>query len=561
MSKGRVSSKATVSTKATGHRNNFVLQGSLLAVAGILVRIIGMVYRIPLTAIISDEGNGYYTSAFSIYTLLLILSSYSMPTAISKLISQNLAKKQYRNTERVLRVSFLYSSLMGAVMASVLFFGADGIAELLKKPYAAFALRALAPTVWIMAYLGLLRGYFQGMGNMIPTAISQILEQIANAVISVLMAYVLFAKGQQADLLYKNTEFSYAYGAMGGAIGTGAGAGLALLFMFLLYRYQRPALRRKAKRDEGLTESYERSAMLLLFTMLPILFSSTVYNISSVLDDFLYSSIMTSLGSKTKQIVMEWGIFGEYHVLFNIPVALANALSSSLIPALTMAVASHDRQKTLSQIRVSIRFTLLIAVPCSIGMAVLADPLSRMLFPGKNVHLLIQLTRVGSFAVLLYSLSTITNAILQGLGHLNLPLYHSMVALVLHLLSLVLFLYAGLGIYGVVLSNIVFALIMCFLNQRAIFRHTRFRIDLFRSLVMPMLSGLIMGGAAYVIYFVIHVLLPEGLRKGRVGSALSLLPAVFIAILIYFFLLLKSHTLTREDLDEMPMGGRLKRFL
>ena len=124
-----------------------------------------------------------------------------------------------------------------------------------------------------------------------------------------------------------------------------------------------------------------------------------------------------------------------------------------------------------------------------------------------------------------------------------------------------LFLYAGLGIYGVVLSNIVFALIMCFLNQRAIFRHTRFRIDLFRSLVMPMLSGLIMGGAAYVIYFVIYILLPEGLRKGRVGSALSLLPAVFIAILIYFFLLLKSHTLTREDLDEMPMGGRLKRFL
>ena len=125
-----------VSSKRREHRNNFVLQGSLLAVAGILVRIIGMVYRIPLTAIISDEGNGYYTSAFSIYTLLLILSSYSMPTAISKLISQNLAKKKYRNTERVIRVSFLYSSLMGAVMAGILFFGADSIAELMKKPYA-----------------------------------------------------------------------------------------------------------------------------------------------------------------------------------------------------------------------------------------------------------------------------------------------------------------------------------------------------------------------------------------------------------------------------------------
>ena len=446
-------------------------------------------------------------------------------------------------------------------MAGILFFGADSIAELMKKPYASFALRALAPTVWIMAYLGLLRGYFQGMGNMIPTAISQILEQIANAIVSVLMAYILFAKGKQADLLYKSSEFSYAYGAMGGAIGTGAGAGLALLFMFVLFRYQIPSLRRKGKKDQSLTDSYEHSAMLLLFTMLPILFSSTVYNISSVLDDFLYSSIMTGLGSKTKQIVLEWGIFGEYHVLFNIPVALANALSSSLIPVLTMAVASHDRKKTLSQIRVSVRFTLLIAVPCSIGMAILAEPLCRMLFPGKHVSLLIQLTRVGSLAVLLYSLSTISNAILQGLGHLNIPLYHSMIALVLHLGSLILFLYLRTGIYGVVLSNIVFALCMCLLNQHAIYKHTRFRIDLFRSLVMPGISALVMGGAAYALYFVIHIVLPEHLRKGRIGSAVSLLPAVFLGILIYFFLLLRSHTLTKEDLDEMPMGGRLKRFL
>ena len=223
-----------VSPKRRSSGNNFVLQGSLLAVAGILVRLIGMVYRIPLSAIISDEGNGYYTSAFSIYTLLLILSSYSMPTAISKLISQNLAAKRFKNTERVLRVSFIYASIMGAVMAFVLFFGADAIAGALKKPFASYALRALAPTVWIMAYLGLLRGYFQGMGNMIPTAISQILEQIANAVFSVLMAYLLFAKGKEANLLYNNTEYSYAFGAMGGAIGTGVGAFIALLFFLML---------------------------------------------------------------------------------------------------------------------------------------------------------------------------------------------------------------------------------------------------------------------------------------------------------------------------------------
>lgn len=550
-----------VSTKRRTSGNNFVLQGSLLAVAGILVRLIGMVYRIPLSAIISEEGNGYYTSAFSIYTLLLILSSYSMPTAISKLISQNLAARRYKNTERILRVSFVYASIMGAVMAFVLFFGADAIAGALKKPFAAYALRALAPTVWIMAYLGLLRGYFQGMGNMIPTAISQILEQIANAIFSVLMAYLLFAKGKEANLLYNNTEYSYAFGAMGGAIGTGVGAFIALLFFLMLYSYQRPRLRKRARKDSSMVESYERSALLLFSTMVPILISSTVYNISSVLDDYFYSSIMTKLEVPTKQIVMEWGIFGEYHILFNIPVALANALSSSLIPSLTAAVASHDRKKTIGQIQTSIRFSMLIAVPCTVGMCILADPLCRMLFPGKNVMLLINLTRIGALAVLFYSLSTISNAILQGLGHLNLPLKHSLISLVFHLASLLLLLYAKTGIYGVVISNILFAIMMCILNQAAIKRHTRFSIAWGKTIGYPILASCIMGIFAYGCYFLIHLLLPESIEKGRIGSALSLLPAIFVAVILYFGSLLKMNAFSREDLDEMPMGGRLKRFM
>lgn len=550
-----------VSTKRRTSGNNFVLQGSLLAVAGILVRLIGMVYRIPLSAIISEEGNGYYTSAFSIYTLLLILSSYSMPTAISKLISQNLAARRYKNTERILRVSFIYASIMGAVMAFVLFFGADAIAGALKKPFAAYALRALAPTVWIMAYLGLLRGYFQGMGNMIPTAISQILEQIANAIFSVLMAYLLFAKGKEANLLYNNTEYSYAFGAMGGAIGTGVGAFIALLFFLMLYSYQRPRLRKRARKDSSMVESYERSALLLFSTMVPILISSTVYNISSVLDDYFYSSIMTKLEVPTKQIVMEWGIFGEYHILFNIPVALANALSSSLIPSLTAAVASHDRKKTIGQIQTSIRFSMLIAVPCTVGMCILADPLCRMLFPGKNVVLLINLTRIGALAVLFYSLSTISNAILQGLGHLNLPLKHSLISLVFHLASLLLLLYAKTGIYGVVISNILFAIMMCILNQAAIKRHTRFSIAWGKTIGYPILASCIMGIFAYGCYFLIHFLLPESIEKGRIGSTLSLLPAIFVAVILYFGSLLKMNAFSKEDLDEMPMGGRLKRFI
>ena len=164
-------------------------------------------------------------------------------------------------------------------------------------------------------------------------------------------------------------------------------------------------------------------------------------------------------------------------------------------------------------------------------------------------------------AVLFYSLSTISNAILQGLGHLNLPLKHSLISLIFHLASLLLLLYAKTGIYGVVISNILFAIMMCILNQAAIKRHTRFSIAWGKTIGYPILASCIMGIFAYGCYFLIHLLLPESIEKGRIGSALSLLPAIFVAVILYFGSLLKMNAFSREDLDEMPMGGRLKRFM
>ncbi len=551
----------TAAVNTSERRKNFVVQGSLLAVAGIIVRIIGMVYRIPLTAIIGAEGNGYYTSAFSIYSLLLILSSYSMPTAISRIVSGNLARNRYRNTNRVLKAAFVYATAIGFVMFLTLWYGADAIAVMLKKPYCEYALRALAPTVWIMAYLGILRGYFQGTGNMVPTAISQILEQVLNAIISVLAASILFHRGETANLLYSDTEYPYAFGAAGGAIGTGAGALTALVFFILLYLSQRPRMKRRIRKDEsGKVDSYGSIAYILAATMLPILISSTVYNLSAVIDDYLFGNIQTILG-KTADIVKQWGVFGEYHIIFNIPVALANALASSLIPSLTRAVEEHDRKNTVSRVRYSIRFTMLIAIPSAIGMAVLAGPICRMLFPGKSVVLLIQLTRVGALAVVFYSLSTISNAILQGLGHLNIPLKNAVISLIIHVIVLVAMMFAGLGIFAVVLSNIIFAFIMCILNQLAIQKHVRYRQDYFTVYGMPTIASVVMGGCGYLVYKGISLALPAGMRSGRLGSAAALTPAVFAAIIVYFAVLLVMHAFTREDLDNMPMGGRLKRFV
>ena len=205
----RTSRKKTRKQKAA----NFVIQGSILAMAGIVVRIIGMLYRMPLNDIIGKQGNGYYTSAFNVYNILLILSSYSMPVAVSKMISARLARGEHRNCSRILKAALIYATAVGGIAAVVLWFGADLFAQLIKTPFSRYALKTLAPTIWIMAYLGVLRGYFQGTGTMVPTAVSQILEQIVNAVISIIGASYLLEMGKKVAEKASNDSVAYAYGA------------------------------------------------------------------------------------------------------------------------------------------------------------------------------------------------------------------------------------------------------------------------------------------------------------------------------------------------------------
>ncbi len=539
---------------------NFIVQGSLLAAAGIIVRVIGMVYRVPLTALIGVEGNGYYTSAFSIYSLLLILSSYSMPTVISRLVSRSLAGGRYRNTERILRAAFLYATIIGLFMFSVLYFGAEIIAEMLKKPYCSFSLQALAPTVWIMAYLGIMRGYFQGTGNMVPTAVSQILEQILNAFVSVIAAGILIRQGERANILYGETGYPPAFGAAGGCLGTLAGAFIALLFFAILYSMHRPLLHFRARRDKNPKESYRKIMMLLGATMLPILISSTVYNVSSVIDDYIFGNVMAKLGNASR-IVTEWGVFGEYHILFNIPVALSNALSSSLIPSLTRAVEERNRRETAVFIRYSVRFTMMIAIPASIGLAVLAEPICTMLFPGNSVELLVNLTRIGAMAVIFYSQSTISNAVLQGLGRLHIPLCNAFLALIIHIGALLEFLYLGLGIYGVVLANMVFALIICVLNQMSIRKYTHVALDLAHCYLYPSIAGGFMGASAYLIYSLVKLILPSHLHDGRIGATILTIPSICIAVFVYFAAMILMRAFSEEDLEHMPFGRHLRRFV
>lgn len=540
---------------------NFVIQGTILAAAGIVVRIIGMLYRMPLNDIIGKQGNGYYTSAFNVYNILLILSSYSMPVAVSKLISARLARGEYRNCRRILKAALIYATVAGAVAAAVLWFGADLFAQLIKTPYSRYALKTLAPTIWIMAYLGVLRGYFQGTGTMVPTAVSQVLEQIVNAVVSVMAAGILFSIGTNVNQAQGAKDYSYAFGAAGGTIGTGAGALTALVFFVFLTLSRRRDMRLMARRDvSGRTESYRRIFHHITITVLPIVISSGIYNCSNVVDNFLFGQGMDRLGYAGDAIATYWGVLGQYQILFNIPVAVSSALSSSLIPALTRAVEARDRKAKLERIAASIRFSLLVAIPAAVGITVLAGPVCNLLFTGEDNSMLVHLSMVGSLAVVFYSLSTVTNAILQGLHHMDVPIHHAVAALAVHVAVLEVFLKIfKMGIYSVVFANIIFAFVMCVLNARSIRRFTRYRQEYRKTVVLPTVCSMFMGAAAYGVYRGIYALLPASLKTGRMGMALVVLPSVAAALVVYAVLLVKFRAIDKEDLRKMPGGKILAR--
>ena len=551
--RGASRKKAGSRPEKTGGESNFVVQGSILAIASIVVRIIGIAYRIPMINIIGDEGMGYYGTAFNVYNIALLLSSYSLPLAVSKMVSVRLARKQYRNSVRILRAALVYATVVGALAAAVIWFGADFFArEVFFMPYAAFALKTLAPTVWIMAYLGVFRGYYQGQGTMVPTALSQVFEQIVNAIVSVAAGSWLFNQAIKVEILRgeSGSGYSNSWGAAGGTIGTGAGAFTALVFLLLLFAAYQRTIRKKVRRDRsGSLESYGTITKILFFTVVPVVVSSAIYNVNSVLDNGLLAYNFKSLGME-EEFISQWGVYtGKYHLLINVPMAVSNALSSSLIPSVSRAVATGDRRMVKKKVAAAIRFSLLIAIPSAVGLTVLAGPVNNLLFSGDN-DLAVQMTLYGSIAVVFYSVSTVTNAILQGIDRMRLPIVHALTALVLHLAAMeVMVLVFHMGIFSMVFANILFAVIMCFLNHRSIRKILGYRQEVKKTILLPAAASAVMGAAAVGVYKLIHL--------GIHSNAVCTLGAVAAAVAVYGVLLVKLGCLDEDELHQMPGGTRL----
>ena len=540
--------------------NNVVIQAGILAIASMLVRVIGLLYRAPLTAIIGDEGNGYYGTAYNIYTIILMVSSYSMPSAISKLMAQKLAVGEYRNARRVFRCALMYGILVGLIGSGLLYFGAG----VLVPDVAVGVLRVFAPTVFLFGILGSLRGYFQARGSMLPTSISQILEQLANAVVSLAAAWILMH-----TLAGENATRQAQLGAMGSALGTGAGVFVALVFMLYAFQKDQKSAQELIRSDtKGKTDHYHKFFKETLLVITPFMLSGVVMNLTTSLNQTIYMRIMIYLRdvSATTATTL-YGIFSNKAVVIsNIPISIATAVSSAIIPGISAAFAQNDLEETRTRVGNAIRATALIAIPSAVGLMMLARPITMILFPQmSSLDMASRMLSMVGVTVLFYTVSTITNAALQSIGKMNQPLISAGFALAAQTVVLVFLLVkVGMDIDALAIASILYSVMIFVVNQYYLHRYLKLRQNVGTYYIRPLLCALVMGISARLVYkFVYQVLSPvEALPKGfYLQNLLALMAALICAVAVYAFMLIISGSVSRETLQSLPKGQQMIRVL
>lgn len=526
---------------------HIIKQGTILAAASVISRIIGMLYRSPMAAVIGDKGNGLYSFAFEIYSIALILSSYSMPLAVSKLLSARFAKKEYKNADKIYKFAYIFAAVSGMVMAFILFFGAGTIERLSGHEGLALPLKVLAPTVFVVALAGTIRGFFQSRNTMMPTAVSQLAEQIINAIVSIVAAVIL--------VRFAANEFDKArYGAAGGTIGTLFGALSSLMFLIFLFVIYKPRMKKHLSHDKvGVTVSNEEVLKLIVATIVPVILSQTVYQSIGVVDGFMFGNLYK--GSDSTAL---YGIYSsKYRLMVNVPNAISSALASSMIPSLVSLYTLKNFVEFRARLKTSVKFNMIIAFPCAFGISALSGMIMKLLFPTTDTVISGRMLMYGSVAVLFYALSTVTNAALQGMDRMRLPVRHAAISLLIHIpLMVILLKFTKLGAHALVIGNIIYPLIVCALNWASVARYANYRQEVKTTFIIPLLASSVM----WIETFCLSRLMVKVLPVNYVTNALITIICIVNACLVYFIMLFVLKGVTREELKEFPMGGRMAKF-
>ena len=514
-------------------------QGIILVIASFAVRFIGFFYRIPLTNLWGDEGNDAYSMAYQIYNLCIIISSFGVPATISRMIGKRLALKQYADAKQVVKIAMVLIGGITLACALFLWFGNHWIANrIFSSPAAALAIRVQAPTLIIVSVMAVLRGLFQGMNNMKPTAISQVFEQIVNAATSLIFAFALFGRGLE-------------FGVAGGISGAGFGGLVALAFLGFVYLlYKRYSwVGDPISSPRYITESNQTIVKEMLLLLVPIILAASVMNIKSVIDSSLFMKLMHLKGYGDEARVMRGIYQGKFVLLTTLPIAIGNALGTASVPSITRSITLRDRKEIRKKITMQYKLILLIELPAAVGMAVIARPLLRLLYPAAPDGG--ELFWVGTAQIVFYSLVHVSTGILQGIDKVNLPVRNACIAAVVSFLANIFcIMILDANVYALVINDLVFSGMLAWLDIESVRQFSRVRISWKDLLLKPCMCSLIMGvicGASYLL-----------IARTTHRTVVAILVSIGLAIASYFILMVNTNGITEEDMENLPMGRKLR---
>jgi len=593
---------------AQNKQNTFFGGAAILAAGILVVKLIGMFYKIPLVNIIGEQGTADFNNAYNIYAVLLTISTAGLPVAVSKLVSEANALGRRNQVRRTFRLALALFLTLGVLSFLIMFFKADLLAGMMHDSKAAAGIKALAPAVICVGCLAAFRGYSQGHSNMTPTSVSQIIEALCKLVVGLALAAWLIKAGRSADVA-----------AAGAITGVTVGTIVALIYMglaFLLGRIQEPRLA-----DD---EPDEPGAILrnILRIAIPITLSSSMVGIVTVIDsslvqgqlqrvllenqdswalyagfvdftdlktalaawqDTLAVGVPATLATLTAQVKADpqglntaaqalqtalesisrtlYGNYGGALNIYNLPTSLMAAITASVIPAVSAALARHNRRGAAKITGSALRITALLAFPMGVGLFVLGGPIMQLLYPVLEIKLAGPLLSTLGLATVFVCMMLVCNSVLQAHGFVNLPVLVMLVGGALKIFANYnLVAIPKVGIYGAPVGNILCFGLCLLLDLVVISRVIPNRPRYAPIFLKPLTASALMGGAAWAVYGLLARLL-GGDELGRTGNALAVLAAIGVAMVIYLVLIAALQAISRDDLALMPKGDKLARLL
>lgn len=521
---------------------SFVQGAAILGIAGLIVKVIGAAFRIPLANTIGLIGTSYYDTAYPYYSWLLVISSSGLPTAISKMVSERVTLGDYRGAHRVFTTAMQILCCIGLLTSILMFFGSDYIARLHMLPEAAYCFKALAPALFFVALMCAYRGYMQGMQQMVPTAISQVVEQVGKLAVGLTLAFMLLDAGPE-------------YAAMGALIGVTVSELLALIYVMLSYRRRWPKIR--ARLERSVRREAEPVAARLIAIALPITIGASISPLASVVDSALIIRILLKLGYDKETAQTAFSLMRtNVATLTNMPGVLTMALAMSLVPAISAFSAKRDHAGVQDTARLGLKLALIIGLPCAVGLFVLASPILAMLYPNLTegeLTLAVDLMHTSSIGVIFLSLVQSMTGVIQGMGKPNVPVFNLFIGFVLKVASLLALMnIPQINIQGAAVSTVVCYAFAGIADTIYVIRRAKLRLGLVDVLLKPVLSSGVMGFVVFMIY---------SFMQEMEHQVLPTLAAVAVGVFAYGVMAIYFRFFTREELAYIPGGQRIRKLM